>query len=209
MVSGLGDVVRAALVALLLAFATPVLAQGVTPSNLLFELIDQLQTGRSRPVLYGPDVQRTVAEQTNDTGIYQSLRRLGPVSGTRVDGTQNLNGGVLYTMTASHQNGTSTWSIGYSTRTQRIEYIHFTTKPTAAAPPPAAPPPAAPPTTQTTGKKPLAPPRTAGRTTPPAQPPMQPPVQPPVQPTAPTAPPTTRPPVSDTSEACRRFPNLC
>ena len=205
MVSGFGDVVRAALMALLLAFAVPALAQGVTPANLLFELIDQLQTGRARPVLYGPDVQRTVAEQTNDTGIYQSLRRLGAVISTRVDNTQNLNGGVLYTMTASHQNGISTWAIGYSTRTQRVEYIHFTTTPSAAAPPPAAPPIGPPPTT-TSGKKPLAPPRTAGRTTPPVQPPVQPPVRPPVQP---TTPPTTRPPTSDTSEACRKFPNLC
>lgn len=206
MVAMMRSGVRAALAVLLLAFAAPAFAQGVTPGNLLFELIDQLQTGRSRPVLYGPDVQRTVAEQTNDTGIYQSLRRLGTVVNTRVNRTENLNGGVLYHMTATHQAGISTWAVGFSTRTQRIEYIHFTAGPGATVPP-SLPPTPPPPTTS--GKKPLAPPRTAG---PPAQPPIQPRAQPPVQPTAtpPTAaPPTTRPPSSDTSEACRKFPNLC
>jgi hypothetical protein len=204
---------RAALAALLLACATSALAQGITPGNLLFELIDQLQTGRSRPVLYGPDVQRTVAEQTNDTGIYQSLRRLGPVTGTRIDRTENLNGGVLYYMTATHQSGISTWAVGYSTRTQRIEYIHFTVGPGATQPPslPPAPPPQSPPpqaTPQTPpGKKPI---RSAGPTPqPPAQPPVLPPAQPPVQPTSTPTPPAGRTPTSDTSEACRKFPNLC
>jgi hypothetical protein len=193
---------RTGVALLLTVLAVPASAQ-INPRTLLFELIDQLQTGRNRPVLYGPDIQRTIAEQTNDTGIYQGLRRLGAVTGIRLDRTQPLQGGTLYYLTATHQNGPSTWELGYSSRTERIEAFRFTAG-TGATPPPSIPPPIVPPPPTTSGKKPLAPPR---GTTPTPQP--QPPVIPTVTPTpAPTTPPT-RPPTTDTSEACRKFPNLC
>src|SRR5438552_8727018 len=95
-----GITVWAAIAMLLLGFVAPAMAQPANPGNMLYELIDQLQTGRNRPMLYGAEVQRIVTEQTNDTGVYPSLKRLGNVANVAINSQEQLRGGTLYHMTA-------------------------------------------------------------------------------------------------------------
>jgi hypothetical protein len=222
----------------LLVLALPAAAQ-LNPDNLLYELVDQLQTGRSQPVIYGTEVRNVVASQTSNSGVYTSLQRLGRVTNIKVDNTTDLRGGVLYHMTATHQRGSSTWYLGYSNRTHRLEYVHFTvghgnqassggtaprtstsssansgaatqspgssggrptvspgitgigqpSGPSSSGPPSAPPPPLIGPSSSASNT----PPPTPSNARPPAATPTQAP----------------RPPSSDASSACVKFPNLC
>lgn len=211
------NVLRAGLAVMVALLALPASAQLQNPGNVLFELIDQFQTGRNRPVLYGAQVQQIVNQQTLNTGIYESLRRLGTVRNIQVKTETPLRGGVLYHLTARHDRGTSHWDLGYSSHTRMLEYVYFTvgntetgptsgtggTKPVApgtvpntrpppttgpTATPPAPPPTTTPPPTRTTGIKPLAPPGGANPT--PNPPPSNPP---PSRTDTPQRPPITTP----------------
>ncbi len=173
------------------------------PRALVYELIDQLQTGQPRPVDLAPAMRKVIAEQTGNTGKYPSLARLGIVTYVRIESTTPMRRGTLYSVTATHDKGVSTWQVGIAADTRRVEYVEFKiARSTAASPADAAkPPPAA-------ATKPLAP--RADATPLPSHPPT-----PSTAPsTAPSAAPSTAPAPrtatpTETSEACRKFPNLC
>ena len=88
----------------------------------LMQVILQLQTGSPDPSWYGAELWQTIALQTGNTGVYPWLAQLGPVQNVYLNSQEPLPTGELYLLTAQHQNGTSTWILGISTMTGRIEY---------------------------------------------------------------------------------------
>jgi hypothetical protein len=99
-----------------------------------------------------------------------------------------LPAGPLYAMVARHQNGPSSWVIGYSNLTKRIEYANFN----LTGQPQVLP-------------RPLPPPGPVGQ---PGPPPQSAPVPNPGQVAQPGTVPPPNPPANP-SPACQRFPNLC
>lgn len=187
-------IVRMAGVAVLtlVALAGAAVAQS-NPRVVVYQLIDQLQTGQPRPVDLSPAVRKVIADQTGNSGKYPSLARLGIVTYVKIDTTTPMQRGTVYSVTATHDKGVSTWQVGIAADTQRVEYMEFKVgKSTASLPSePAARPPQA-------ATKPLAP--RADATPQPSYAP------------APSAAPAPQPRTAspaETSEACRKFPNLC
>src|SRR5262249_43586073 len=90
--------------------------------TVLQQVILQLQTGRPDPTWYGAELWQIMAVQTANTGIYPALVQLGAVQNIVVNEQVPLPTGVLYSLTAQHQNGISTWILGISSITNRIEY---------------------------------------------------------------------------------------
>lgn len=172
-------------------------AEQASPRAIVYQLIDQLQTGQPRPVDLAPAMRKVIAEQTGNTGMYPSLARLGVVTYVRIESTTPMQRGTVYSVTATHDKGVSTWQVGIAADTRRVEYVEFKiARSTAALPAEAAKPP------QAAGTKPLAP--RADATPLPSHPPT-----PSTAPsTAPAPSPRTASP-AETSEACRKFPNLC
>lgn len=161
------------------------------PRALIYELIDQLQTGQPRSIDIAPAMRKVIADQTGNSGVYQSLARLGIVTYVRIETTTPMRRGTLYTVTATHDKGVSNWQVGIAADTQRIEYLEFkVAKGTAPAESTARP--------SQTEAKPLAP---RGDTGP--SPALRPAPQPAPQPAPRTATP------AETSAACQKFPNLC
>jgi hypothetical protein len=99
--------------------------------------IQQLQTGSENPNLIGQQLWYVISSQTGNTGIYPPLYQLGPITNITVDQQQQFPQGVLFNVTARHQNGQSNWRIGISSLTNKIEYANFTL---GGAPPPPLPP---------------------------------------------------------------------
>lgn len=97
----------------------------VDPRAILWEVIRQLQTGNPNPTWYGPQLWQVIAMQTGNSGIYPQLAQLGVVSTIDITQQQQLPQGVIYSMTAHHQGGTSSWNFGINTFTNRIEYANF------------------------------------------------------------------------------------
>lgn len=95
------------------------------PRPILAGMISQLQTGTPNPMWYGVQLWQTIALQTGYTGVYPQLVQLGPVQNVVVTQQQPLPQGWLYAMTAQHSNGQSTWQIGISIMSNRIEYANF------------------------------------------------------------------------------------
>ncbi len=204
--------------ALAVGFAVGAAAEQSNPRAIVYQLIDQLQTGQPRPVELAPAMRKLIAEQTGDTGMYPALAQLGVVTHVRIDLTTPMQRGTAYSVTATHEKGVSTWQVGIAADTQRVEYVEFKIARSNAAPPPAesAKPP------QAAGTKPLAP-RTDA--TPLPSHPSAPPVGPSAAPsTRPSTGPSNAPPAAsstppapaprtatpaETSAACRKFPNLC
>ena len=91
----------------------------------LGEVIRQFQTGTPNPRLYGQELWNIAAFQTAGTGIYPQLRQLGAVQRIDLIGQVPLPAGIIYRMTATHQNGQSFWDLGISSITNRIEYANF------------------------------------------------------------------------------------
>lgn len=118
--------VTAVFFAVVAAFAgvRPAAAQA-DPREVLRSVIQQLQTGTPNPLWYGQDLWMTIALQTNNTGVYPQLRQLGPVRKVQIDQQLPLFIGTVYGMTATHQNGKSTWELGISGLSNRIEYAKF------------------------------------------------------------------------------------
>lgn len=97
----------------------------VDPRRVLAAVILQVQTGTPNPAWYGMELWQTIAAQTGGTGVYPQLRQLGVVRDVRVTQQQALPQGWLYAMTATHEHGQSTWMLGISNITSRIEYASF------------------------------------------------------------------------------------
>ena len=156
-----------------------------------------------------------MAEQTNNSGIYPSLVRLGPVKNVTLESTQPLARGTTWKLVATHEHGVSNWQVGYSERTERVEYVEFTVGrrvtpgvsgagnsgvdtsigpvilgPTSPAPQPSGTSSSSTPSSSTPPPSPSTAPRPAA--VPPA----------PVPPPRPTG-------ANDASTACQKFPNLC
>lgn len=210
--SGLAMGLMALLGLALVGLAAPALAQ-INPRSFVVQVADQWQTGKSQPALYGDSVRRVVAEQTNNSGIYPSLVRLGPVKSVTLESTEPLARGTTWKLVATHEHGVSNWQVGYSERTERVEYVEFTVVrrvtsggvsgadtsigpvilgPTSPAPQPSG---------TSSSSRPAPQPSTAPR---PAA----------VPPVATTQPPAAAPPprpaaANDASTACQKFPNLC
>jgi hypothetical protein len=91
---------------------------------ILRQVISQLQTGSPNPTWYGIQLWNTIAFQTGNTGIYPQLVLFGPVNNITITQQQPLPTGMLYSATVKHQNGTSTWILGISSLTNRIEYAN-------------------------------------------------------------------------------------
>jgi hypothetical protein len=171
--------------ALLLGLGLPAAARAQPdPRPVLTQMIMQLQTGTPNPTWYGLELWQTMAAQTGGTGVYLALVQLGAVTSVTVNQQTPLPAGALYSMTATHQNGTSTWTLGISALTRRIEYANFLVN----AAPQALPSPA--PSTPT-------PPVREPRLSPPPNPSPGPVAGP------------RKPAPADASPACQRFPNLC
>ena len=179
--------------ALAVGAAAGAAAEQGNPRVIVYQLIDQLQTGQPRPVELAPAMRKLIAEQTGDTGMYPALARLGIVTYVRIEQT-----------TPTHDKGVSTWQVGIAADTRRVEYVEFKIARSSAAAPPAEstkPP-------QAAGTKPLAPradaaPLPSHPSTPSAPPPAAMPAA-----SAPAPAPRTASP-AETSAACRKFPNLC
>ena len=97
----------------------------VDPRQILAGMISQLQTGTPNPMWYGAQLWQTISLQTGYTGVYPQLVQLGPVQNVVVTQQQPLPQGWLFAMTAQHSNGQSTWQIGISSMSNRIEYANF------------------------------------------------------------------------------------
>lgn len=190
--------------ALAVGAAAGAAAEQGNPRVIVYQLIDQLQTGQPRPVELAPAMRKLIAEQTGDTGMYPALARLGIVTYVRIEQTTPMQRGTVYSVTATHDKGVSTWQVGIASDTRRVEYVEFKIARSSAAAPPAEstkPP-------QAAGTKPLAPradaaPLPSHPSTPSAPPPAAMPAAP-----APAPAPRTASP-AETSAACRKFPNLC
>lgn len=118
------------------------------PRSALAGTIHQLQTGTPNPAWYSPQLWMTIAQQTNNTGIYPQLVALGQVKGIVVNQSQQLPGGHVYSMTATHQNGISQWTFGIGLYPPRTEYANFIVGAAAANPEPLPKPPPGPPPEQ-------------------------------------------------------------
>lgn len=108
------------------------------PRHILAAVIQQLQTGTPNPQWYGYQLWRTIAMQTRNTGIYPPLVQLGPALDITIDQQIQLPAGPVFAMTVQHQNGISTWNLGISVLSNRIEYANFNV---GAAPQPLPPQP--------------------------------------------------------------------
>jgi len=148
------------------------------PRQILAAVVQQLQTGTPNPYWYGPQLWQTIAMQTNNSGVYFPLVQLGPVTNVVVSGQVQLPAGPLYSLVAQHQNGVSTWQLGISLYSNRIEYANFNVGSSVPQPLPSQPVPIP----------------TSGA---------------PQPGTAPNPPPNPPPAASASSEACKKFPNLC
>jgi hypothetical protein len=214
LIGGIGWVAGA--LAFMFAIAAGAAAEQGSPRAIVYQLIDQLQTGQPRPVDLAPAMRKVIAEQTGNTGMYPSLAKLGIVTYVRIDSTTPMQRGTVYSVTATHDKGVSTWQVGIAADTQRVEYVEFKiAKSTATTPTEAAKPPQA-------GTKPLAPradaaplpsypstPSTGLSTVPSAVPPA---ALPPASERPASAPPAAAPRMAtpaETSAACQKFPNLC
>lgn len=200
------------------AFVAPVVAD-TPPEKRLAEIIYQLQTGTATADEFAPQMWKTITGQTGGTARYQHLEKLGIVTGVHLVETRSESQRTYYSMTAVHELGTSTWQYWIAKPSGRIDWISFhvadVTPPSGTAAPgtnrgtsrpagaPGAPTPApAPVGTGQAGSGTIAStgpvssvPTPAPRPTPPATKPAPPPM-----------PPTEG---GSTSEACKRFPNLC
>lgn len=161
------------------------------PRAVVYELIDQLQTGQPRPIELSPAVRKVIADHTGNSGVYPALARLGFVTYVKVDTTTPMQRGIVYSVTATHERGASTWQVGIANSTQRIEYMEFKIARSTAPQP-----------SDSTVKPPQAATKPSAPRADAAPPPSNAPA------TAPAPPPRTATPV-ETSEACRKFPNLC
>jgi hypothetical protein len=111
------------------ALLRPVLAQG-NPEQILRGVIQQFQTGTPNPTWYGVQLWNLLALQTSNTGISLQLVQLGQVRNVAVNSTVPMPTGILYQMTAQHQNGVSNWVLGISSLTRRIEVLESNFGPT-------------------------------------------------------------------------------
>lgn len=94
--------------------------------QLLAALIQQMQTGTPNAGLIGQQLWFTISQQTGGTGYYPQLAQLGPVTGIQIQQQMMLPQGPVFAMTAQHQNGYSTWQLGFSHLTGKIEYASVT-----------------------------------------------------------------------------------
>lgn len=117
--------IAAALICLLQAPTARTASAQADPRQILAAVIQQLQTGTPNPTWYGVQLWQTIAIQTNNTGVYMQLVQLGPVTNVVVNGQTQLPAGPVYSMVAQHQGGVSTWLLGISLYTNRIEYANF------------------------------------------------------------------------------------
>src|SRR5262249_11210698 len=108
----------------LVAQCTSAYAQA-DPRQVLREVIRQFQTGTPNPLWYGVQVWQTAAYQTANSGVYPQLVALGAVTKVHLNQQQQLQGGMLYNLTADHKNGASTWLLGVGAYSNRIEYLSF------------------------------------------------------------------------------------
>lgn len=187
---------------LVIGVALGAAAEQSNPRAIVYQLIDQLQTGQPRPVDLAPAVRKLIAEQTGATGMYPALAQLGIVTYVRIELITPMQRGTVYSMTATHEKGVSTWQVGLAADTQRVEYVEFKIAKSSAAPPQAT---ARSPEPQAT-TKPVAP--RADATPQPSHPPTPSAAPSAAPPAAPAPAPRTASP-ADTSAACRKFPNLC
>jgi hypothetical protein len=157
------------------------------PRQILGQVIIQLQTGTPNPMWYGPQLWQTIAAQTSNTGVYIQLVRLGRVNNIVITQQVPLPTGMLYSIVAQHQNGISTWILGISSVTNRIEYANFV----IGGAPQVLPYPNNPQTGYT-------PQQSAPQFAPQDAPPQ-----------TPNPPPNPAPPQGSASDSCRKFPNLC
>jgi hypothetical protein len=125
--------VKIAVVALVVA-GSAVQAQS-DPRQILSGMIQQVQTGRPNPNWYGAELWQLIAYQTGNTGVYPQLAQLGPVRDIAINQQLPLPIGVIYAMTAQHARGRSYWEFGISTLTNRIEYASFVAEPGGTASP--------------------------------------------------------------------------
>ena len=120
---------RATISAIVLAFL--ICAPAIThageraPTELLFEVIKQLQEGRPDLSLYSEGVKKTIAEQTNNRWQYGPLSQLGPVASINLMDSRDLPSGGVYVFQARHLRGMSIWTLGINSNSKLIEYANF------------------------------------------------------------------------------------
>lgn len=119
------------------------------PEQVLRELVVQLQTGTPDASFIGEQLWQLMAAQTNNTGVYPALVQLGRVQSVEVIARRDLPAGPVYSLKAMHVSGSSTWSLGVSKVTHKVEYANFGIN---AATAPVLPPQPDPHTTPSTSK---------------------------------------------------------
>lgn len=110
---------------LLTASAIAAFAGDRDPTELLSDVIRQLQEGQLDQDLYGEQLKNTIREQTNDRLQYEALAKLGPVLSTNLVESQNYPSGKLYFLQARHLRGFSSWTLGVNEVSKRVEYANF------------------------------------------------------------------------------------
>ena len=95
------------------------------PEQVLREFVIQVQTGTPDASFIGPQLWQMISAQTNNSGIYPLLVQLGRVKSMEVIAQRDLPAGPIYSIKATHKNGESTWLLGISTITNKIEYASF------------------------------------------------------------------------------------
>lgn len=101
------------------------IAPNAAPEQVLRTLISQVQTGAVDPHFIGPELWQIIAMQTNNTGVYGQLVQLGKVTGVEVVGRRELPAGPVFSMVATHTSGASTWLLGISQLTRKVEYASY------------------------------------------------------------------------------------
>lgn len=105
---------------------SPTAARAQDMQQILLGIIQQLQVGRPNPDWYGFQLWETIHMQTRNTGgVYPQLVQLGRATNAVVEQQIPMPQGMLYSMRATHEHGTSIWNLGYDRIRNRIEYADF------------------------------------------------------------------------------------
>ena len=122
-----------------------VVFSNANPVEVLKVLVDQLQHGSEDPRVIGMNLWEVIRGMSNNTGVIFPLVPLGKVTTVNVVGRRDLPAGPVYSLVATHESGqSSTWILGISTQTNKVEIAQFQVNTSTAQPLPPQPGPTTP-----------------------------------------------------------------
>jgi hypothetical protein len=108
-----------------LSFTSDLSAAPSNPRIMLYQLIEELQSGRADLSMCAPGLRELIVQRTGTSGIFEPLAGLGPVLSISLDATIPMARGTAYTLTAAHKKGKSNWQIGVSAVSNLIVNLEF------------------------------------------------------------------------------------